>query len=494
MKISRLWLPLLSALLLACVGNPEGSEIVSGKDASVEGSNVSEGVEQLHWPYPEQERWVEEPIFDGKLHLVEAGQRNQQTIMLIHGLGYRGIHDWVQVIPELTDKYHVIAVDLPGFGGSDQHQVQYAPQKYSQLVNWVVSQFAHGPVIVIGHSMGGAVALRFAHNYPQQVSRLIMVDAAGILQRTVFIKYLAKVPVTYKRLAPYQKHFPGLDKLIRKVAGKADGWTQSLLVMMDKMPDIPQLMMSNGLARQFLYKDRSTLNAALGLVYEDFSSAAREVDVPTHIVWGEQDNVAPMRTGTVLANVMSNAELHVVGGAGHVPMTDNFNDFMEVLNYSLIKMPQARQAQKRLSLIEEEIAPTQDIRCNGQSNLLYTGHYGEVSIKNCHGIVLRDLVAKSIELFSSEVTLENVALNSVNIGLTVVDSVVVSTLLQVDSKIGMTVESSYLDFAGADFVSSDAFVEIKKASQLYFSLSQSRQNEQIMPLHGVSIGTALQVH
>jgi hypothetical protein len=67
-------------------------------------------------------------------------------------------------------------------------------------------------------------------------------------------------------------------------------------------------------------------------------------------------------------------------------------------------------------------------------------------------------------------------------------------LLQVDSKIGMTVESSYLDIAGADFVTSDKFVDIKKDSQLYFSLSQSRHDEQVMPLHGVSIGTVLQVH
>lgn len=494
MKISRLWLPLLSSLLLACVGNPQGSETVSGNDTSDEEPSVSEGAEQLAWPYPDQERLVDEPIFNGKLHLVEAGQANQQTIILVHGLGYRGVHDWVQVIPQLMENYHVIAIDLPGFGGSDKHQMQYAPQRYSQLVNWVASQFAHGPVVVIGHSMGGAVSLRYAHNYPEQVSRLIMVDAAGILQRTIYIKYLAKVPVTYEWLMPYQKSFPGLDKFIRKVAGKADGWTQSLLVMMDKMPDIPQLMMSSGLAQRFLYKDRSTLNAALGLVYEDFSGTVREVGVPTHIIWGEDDSVAPIRTGTLLANIMSNAELHVIRDAGHVPMTDNFSDFMEVLNYSLINMPQARQAENRLSLVKKEPGASRDIHCDGKQNLSYTGHYGKVSLENCHGVVLSDLVAESIELINSEVTLENVALKSDEIALKVVDSVVVSTLLQVDSKIGITVENSYLDFAGADFVFGDKFVEIKKASQLYFSLSQTRQGEQIKPLHGVSIGTVLQVH
>jgi pimeloyl-ACP methyl ester carboxylesterase len=494
MKTMRPWLSLLSILLFMCAGNSVGSNVASTKVSTDGNSGDSDLEQQRSWLNPEQERWVKEPVFQGSLHLVEGGQENLQTIVLIHGLGHRGMLDWQRVFPELTDKYHVIAIDLPGFGGSDNHQVQYAPEKYSRLVNWVVTQFAHETVIVIGHSMGGAVSLRYAHNYPKHISRLVLVDAAGILQRTVFIKHVAKVPVTYEWLERYQQTIPMLDKLIRKMASKADGWTQSLLITMDRMPDIPQLMMSSGLAQQYLYKDRSTMNAALGLVYEDFSAAVREVDVPTHIIWGEHDNVAPIRTGKVLAGLLSNAELHMIREAGHVPMTDSFDDFMAVLMHSLENEPIAKQAQRRLAVISEEPVIEEDIRCNDRNNLEYTGHHEVILINNCRGVVLRDLVAESIELVSSEVTLENVELNSVNIGLTVVDSVVVSTLLQVDSKIGMTVESSYLDIAGADFVTSDKFVDIKKNSQLYFSLSQSRHDEQVMPLHGVSIGTVLQVH
>ena len=494
MKTLRPWLSLISILLVVCAGSPEGSNVASTEVSTDRNSDGIELVQEHGWLNPEQERWVEEPVFQGMLHLVEGGQENSKTIVLIHGLGSRGILDWQRVLPVLTNNYHVIAIDLPGFGGSDNHQVQFAPEKYAQLVNWVVSQYAHGPVIVIGHSMGGAVSLRYAHSYPEQVARLIMVDIAGVLQRTVFIKHLAKVPDTYEWLSPYQSAFPGLDKFVKKFARKTDGWTQSLLVVMDRMPDLPAAMMSSGLAQKYLYKDHATMNAALGLVYEDFSAASREVSVPTHIIWGELDTVAPIRTGIVLADLMVNAQLHVVPEAAHVPMTDNFDDFMLVLNHSLENEPLAKQAQKRLAVISEEPVIEEDIRCNARNNLEYTGHHKVIHISNCRGVVLRDLVAEFIELVSSEVTLENVGLNSANIGLTVVDSVVVSTLLQVDSKIGMTVESSYLDIAGADFVTSDKFVDIKKDSQLYFSLSQSRHYEQVMPLHGVSIGTVLQVH
>lgn len=482
---------LLSAYLIEYVGN---NEVFSAEGNSTEESIEQVEQEQTQWPFPEQERWVKEPVFNGQLHLVESGRTNRQTIILVHGLGYRGLLDWLKVLPALTDKYHVIAIDLPGFGSSDKHQIQYAPQKYAELVSWVVSQFAHDSVIVIGHSMGGAVSLRYAHDYPGQISRLIIVDAAGILQRTVFIKHIAKVPTTYSWLEPYQRRIPGLKGLVEKLVGKTDAWTRSLLVTMDRLPDIPQLMMSNGLAKKYLYKDNATLNAALGLVYEDFSVAVREVNVPTHIVWGDHDTVAPVRTGILLANLMSNAELHVIDNAGHVPMTDNFDEFMNVLTYSLEEIPHAMQAQERLVVVKNQEMVQKNTSCDGQDDLVYTGHYGVIRLRNCRGVVLRDLVAESIEMVSSEVSLENVKLDSPNIGLLVSNSVVTATLLQVDANIGMVVESSYLDLAGVDLVTQDMAVDIRKDSNLYFSLSRNQQGNQKIDLHGVSLGLVFNLY
>jgi len=479
---------LLCVLSVAYADNYEVSAAVSPEGIATAESIEQVEQEQIHWPFPGQERWVEEPVFDGRLHLVESGQANQQTIILVHGMGYRGLLDWLKVFPALTGKYHVIAIDLPGFGDSDKHQMQYAPQMYAELVSWVVSRFAHDSVIVIGHSMGGAVSLRYAHDYPGQISRLIMVDAAGILQRTVFIKHMAKVPTTYEWLEPYQRRIPGLKRLVKKLVGKTDNWTRSLLVTMDRLPDIPQLMMSSGLAKRYLYRDHATLNAALGLVYEDFSRAAREVAIPTHIIWGDRDTVAPIRTGIVLADLLPNAELHQVSEAGHVPMIENFEGFMQVLEYSLENEPQARQAQKRLVAVGNEIPIKETVRCDGQDNQVFTGHYQSLQLKNCHGIILRDLVADSIVLVSSDASLENVRLNSVGTALLAIDSVVTVTLLQVDASVGLEVDSSYLDFAGATITTKNRLIDIRQSSQIYFSLSQHQQGERINELHGVSLG------
>jgi len=147
---------------------------------------------------------------------------------------------------------------------------------------------------------------------------------------------------------------------------------------------------------------------------------------------------------------MLDAELHVISEAGHVPMLDEFDEFMAVLAYSLENTPRGRQAQFRFKLVEED-AVKKDIRCDGQKNIVYTGACKGIQIDNCHGIVLRDLVADHIEVTGSEISLENVKLSTAGTGLSIRNSAVFATLLQVDAKVGMIVNSSFLDLAGADF-------------------------------------------
>ena len=149
--------------------------------------------------------------------------------------------------------------------------------------------------------------------------------------------------------------------------------------------------------------------------------------------------------------------------------------------------------QKRLETVTKEEVAKEDIRCDGQDELVYSGHYKEIYLHNCHGVVLRDLVAESIELIGSEASLENVKLNASGTDLLVSDLVLTATLLEVDAKVGMVVDTSYLDLAGADFVTQDQLIEIQNSAQLYFSLSESQQGKQTVALHGVSLGSAFNV-
>ena len=74
-------------------------------------------------------------------------------------------------------------LDLPGFGRSGRANAKYAPERYAAVLSRVIAAYGPGPVDVVGHSMGGAISLYHAAAYPEQVRRLIVVDAAGILHR-----------------------------------------------------------------------------------------------------------------------------------------------------------------------------------------------------------------------------------------------------------------------------------------------------------------------
>lgn len=110
--------------------------------------------EEEKFPESWKTRTVIEPIFDSGLFVVEAGKQNRNTIVLVHGLGSAGLRDWIKIIPILEKNFHVVAVDLPGFGASGRPKGRYSPTNYAKVVHWVIDRYAHDDVFLVGHSMG----------------------------------------------------------------------------------------------------------------------------------------------------------------------------------------------------------------------------------------------------------------------------------------------------------------------------------------------------
>ena len=122
----------------------------------------------------------------GRVYVVSVGPTRapvEPTLFLVHGLGTNGMRDWYTVLAPLAEHRRVVMFDLPGFGHSAQANVKYGPARYAAVLSRVIARYGPGPVDVIGHSMGGAISLFHAASYPEQVRRLIVVDAAGILHR-----------------------------------------------------------------------------------------------------------------------------------------------------------------------------------------------------------------------------------------------------------------------------------------------------------------------
>src|SRR3977135_1000919 len=124
---------------------------------------------------------IDEPVFGGQMVVYEAGRGNERGILLVHGIGDEAARDFRDHIAWLQKSFHVVAVDLPGFGASDRANVLYSPGNYARVLKHVAGRFMHGPFALVGHSMGAVVSLRYAAAYPDDVLRLAVVDAPGVL-------------------------------------------------------------------------------------------------------------------------------------------------------------------------------------------------------------------------------------------------------------------------------------------------------------------------
>ena len=100
---------------------------------------------------------IDEPVFNSRVAVYEAGRGNARSILLVHGIGQGGARDFRYQIDWLKQSFHVVAVDLPGFGDSDKANVLYSPANYARVLKHVADRFLRRPFALVGHSMGAVV-------------------------------------------------------------------------------------------------------------------------------------------------------------------------------------------------------------------------------------------------------------------------------------------------------------------------------------------------
>jgi pimeloyl-ACP methyl ester carboxylesterase len=312
--------------------------------------------------------YAEESVFGGRVALYRAGPAKAEAVVLVHGLGKAAARDWARVMPALAQRYRVYALDLPGFGESDKGNHLYTPDNFARVLESVLEKRVPRPFTLIGHSMGGAVALAYAAEYPQRLSRLVLVDSAGVLHRSVYAEFLARVGA--QRAIGMDS--PWFESVVRAIQIRAENWPLRGELALERA----------GVRRRFLRGDPSAISA-FAMVEHDFSRTLREISVPTLIVWGADDTIAPLRTGHALASAIPQARLVVMEGAGHAPMVqmpERFNPIVldEIDGRQLAAQPYA--APKR------SLVSTRTARCDVSSGAEFTGDYAVLILENCNKV------------------------------------------------------------------------------------------------------------
>lgn len=404
-----------------------------------------------------------EPVLGGEMLVIQGGASEAPPLLLLHGLGQNGFTDWWPVMPLLARTWRVLAVDLPGFGYSSAPQAKLSPTQYARVLERLLARLDIATLAVAGHSMGGAVALRLAADFPARVARLVLVDAAGILHRTAFGKHatIGQLPSA------------GWPAGLEEAAARLRDLGHILVERVFGLPDPTAVLRANEWLWPLLLRDRSSINAALALMDENYSAAVFTLRTPTQILWGDDDKVAPLRTGDMLARRLPQAQLHVLRGVGHTPMQQASGEFTQLLQRVLREAPQPRAAQS-VPPPAAAAEPAQDLTCRGEVGRRLSGRYRRLRIEGCTALQLVDVVAEHIELRDAIVEMSGVQVRGDALALDVVNSELVATACDFEARQAVRCDAARLDLAGCRLHAQAFALQALARSRLVASVCEVR--------------------
>jgi len=241
------------------------------------------------------------------------------ALVLLHGLA-SSIYTWADVIPALAEDHDVVAVDLPGFGGSDI-PADLSPSVYPGTVLDLMDRLGISRATVVGNSLGGAVGIVLAARHPERVRRLVLIDAAGFnldpSRRPLILRLLGFAPV-----AAAVDALPVRRRVV--AAALRQVFYERAHVTPEKVEEYLAPLARPGTTEAL----RSVLTQA-----ESFGLPAlvSEVRVPTLIVWGRNDRWVPVADADRFASAIPGARKVVLDECGHVPQEERPAEVVHLL-------------------------------------------------------------------------------------------------------------------------------------------------------------------
>lgn len=232
-------------------------------------------------------------IKDIEINYIQYG--TGKDILLLHGWG-QNIEMMKPIGDALQDRFRITILDFPGFGESAEPKEKWNIEMYSNMLEEFVKKTGIKKPIVMGHSFGGRVAIRYSSRNP--IEKLVLFGSPCI-------RIEEKLSLTV-RILKKLKQLPGLNdfgEYMKKYIGSRD-YKAASPVMRQTLVDV---------------------------VNEDLSKFAREIEEPTLLIWGEYDTEAPLTEAKELEKIMIDAALIILPGT-HYAYLENLQQVVNILN------------------------------------------------------------------------------------------------------------------------------------------------------------------
>ena len=249
------------------------------------------------------ECWVN---VDGlQIRYLESGKENKNHLLFIHGLG-SAADRWMKIPEELSSDFHSIAIDLPGFGESEKpKQMDYTINQFGTIIASFLQKISiHDQTSLIGHSLGGYIALEMIIQNPNLIKQLVLIDSSGMLEKPtpVLDEYFdaAMNPTKENVRRVFEKMVADPNRIPDQLV---DGFIRRI-----NMPNAKQAFAST-------LENSATTQIGLDVL-------RKIINIPTLILWGVHDKVIPIEHSKLFKEGIKDSRLEIIDDAGHAPFAE----------------------------------------------------------------------------------------------------------------------------------------------------------------------------
>jgi pimeloyl-ACP methyl ester carboxylesterase len=259
------------------------------------------------------------------------------VLLLVHGMG-GGYENWREVIAPLARRYTVIAPDLPGHGASAPSNGDYSVGALAVGLRDLLLALGHERATLVGHSLGGGIAMQLAYQFPELAERLVLVSSGGLGPEVSLLLRAAA--------------FPGSELWIAVTAQTATWLGPAVgrgLAAFRFRPNPAHAEVARGYAS---LTDPGRRAAFLATLRSVISLGGQRIDasdllylaagIPTLIVWGSRDPIIPVSHGERAHAAIPGSHLEIFNGVGHIPQLEAPDRFVAVLQRFLEHTDAAR--------------------------------------------------------------------------------------------------------------------------------------------------------
>jgi pimeloyl-ACP methyl ester carboxylesterase len=314
----------------------------AGNDAEIcrrrNGSRVAatpfkQGAPVLRIVHDVNSRWLTEGRVQVRTRLVHGYRRafriagKGPPLLLIHGIGDSS-RTWEQVIPLLAREHLVIAPDLLGHGASDKPRADYSVAAYANGMRDLLAVLGIERVTLVGHSLGGGVAMQFAYQFPERTERLVLVATGGAGRGVSPALRAATLPGAHLGMLAMRLPMArfginvGIDLLRRLDTGLGLD-AVDLRRVVQALPDATS-------RSAFIRSLRSVVDWR-GQVVSMLDRSYLTRGMPTMLIWGARATVLPVRPGRRAQAAIPGSRLEIFPDAGHFPFRTDPGRFVGLL-------------------------------------------------------------------------------------------------------------------------------------------------------------------